>query len=1035
MALDAGSVFVTLGGRFSPAGFSAFGAATTRAKVQMEQAEAGIAASSRRSGAALGSLGAVAKGGALAGVAALTTGLYQAAKTAIDFEKSMRNVNSIAGLSEPQFKALSKSVLSLSGQTAQAPKTLAEGMYQLVSSGFDAQDSLKILKSSALAASAGLTDTETATTAVAAALNSYHLKADDAAHISDVLFQTVNRGVISFPELAHTIGTVLPFASSLHIGLNQVGASISTLTKEGIPAAEATTYLKNAMVQFLKPSDALSAAIKKTGFESGEALVKQKGFQGALNAVAATSDGTKGALQKMFPDIRASAAVFALTGKNAKTAADDLRNFRAAATAGATQKVFEEQSKSVSFQMRQLKANLSVLGVEVGTALLPSINKVVSAMSRFVGEMNSGKGAGGAFVSSLQHDFDTLLGVMTTVNDATITTLKGLNLLFKVGTLGLGPNLIPKDFIGDLQRGNDKINQFRESLRHPIALKVTANVQDAIDVINTTKGTDLKPKVVRILMSGDTTVKQKIAQIQALGFSPKAARIIAQGVPKTLGDIAAVQSALGSLPASRTVTLTTINRILNEGSSVSKTPPVKLGKKRAIGRGAGDAETALVGEGRAGELVGNQDSGWTWIDKPTVMGLAPGDYVIPTDPQYAGRALGFMLGALGIPGYAKGKKPAKKPASKKALPIPDAVTFGAVPEDDLNSQKDAAREAYQKRKDRVHDIDVDVREQRKKVAEAKGPAKRKAQRKLSDLQRDRHRYNDGGDGLASLATLRKHWQELSEQAKVLHKTNLEIDRLNTIQETDRQKMENAAKRGDATAWGIAKKDRDAVLASLRDKYGKAVALAKPGTNFAAELEGKLAGVEGEIADAAGDVFEAASPFDGGMTAAEKKHLDELKAAQSLASLTVGLDDDQAAAVATEQFLTGLLGAALSDQSRGGASVIADLADQVKQARDNVASFAAGGTGSTNSDPDLQAQLDQQRTRAETAERDAQISARALSVFQASGDLGFGPRVVVNQTNQMLHPADPQVLSTIAGSAVAGMSQQAFVTSPRTNLGL
>jgi TP901 family phage tail tape measure protein len=1029
MALDAGSVFVTLGGRFSPAGFSAFGAATTRAKVQMEQAEAGIASSSRRSTAAVGAMGAAAKGGALAGVAALGAGLYSAAKVAIDFEKSMRNVNSIAGLSEPRFKALSKSVLSLSGETAQAPKTLAEGMYQLVSSGFDADESMTILKSSAKAASAGLTDTETATTAVAAALNSYHLKADDAAKVSDILFQTVNRGVISFPELAQTIGTVLPFASSLHVGLNQVGASISTLTKEGIPAAEATTYLKNAMVQFLKPSDALAESIHKAGYESGESLVKAKGFQGALNAVAAETDGTKGALQKMFPDIRASAAVFALTGKNASTAADDLRNFRAAATTGATQKVFEEQSKSVSFQLRQLKANMSVLGVEVGTALLPSINSIVSAMSRFVGQMNSGTGAGGHFVATLRSDLDGLLGVMTTVGRALSTLLKGFNLI----------PFAPDIDVSGLDRGLDKMDKFRESLRRPFGAKVTADVQSAIDQINKVDAKGIKPKLARILASGDTTVKQKIAQIQALGFSPKAARIIATGVPQTLADVAAVRAALGSLPASKTVTLTTINRIINQGSSVSKTPPVGgLKKRRAAGRGAGGAETALVGEGRGPELVGNQDRGWTWVTQPTVMGLAAGDYVIPTDPQYSGRALGLMLGMLGVPGYAKGR-PAKKSSAKKApaskpLPIPPAIQFGSVPEDDLNNQKDHARDAYQKRKARVHDLDVAIREDRKKVAGAKGAAaKRKAREKLAADQRDRKRYADGGDGLDSLAVMRAKWQELSKQATVLHKTNQEIERLNTIQETDRAKMENAAKRGDPTAWTMAKKDRDSVLSRLKQAYALALKYARPDSNFAAELEGKLASVEGDIADQDTATFDAPSPFDdSGLTKDEKKRLDQLQANQSLAALTPELADDQAAAKATEQYLTGLLGAALSDPARGGASVIGALADQVKQARDNVASFTSGGAGgSVNDNQDVQAQIQQANARADAAERAAQVSSLALSVFQGAGDIGTAPMI---QNNYMLHPADPGVLRAIGDASVAGMSLQPYVTSTRSTVG-
>jgi TP901 family phage tail tape measure protein len=125
----------------------------------------------------LGTKSALALSGAAAGATALGVGLGVSVKMATDFEASMRNVNSIAKLSEGQFKALGDDVLALAGPTAQAPKTLADGLYELVSSGFSAKQSMKILESSAVAATAGLTDTGTATEAVAAILNAYSLPA------------------------------------------------------------------------------------------------------------------------------------------------------------------------------------------------------------------------------------------------------------------------------------------------------------------------------------------------------------------------------------------------------------------------------------------------------------------------------------------------------------------------------------------------------------------------------------------------------------------------------------------------------------------------------------------------------------------------------------------------------------------------------------------------------------------------------------------------------------------------------------------
>jgi TP901 family phage tail tape measure protein len=561
----------------------------------------------------------------------------------------------------------------------------------------------------------------------------------------------------------------------------------------------------------------------------------------------------------------------------------------------------------------------------------------------------------------------------------------------------------------------------------------------------------VRGKVVAIA-GRDISASAKIRAIVALGIPPKTARILAEAA-QAIAAISGVRNNLASLPTSKTVrvdvftTNTKLNKIVNlpaSGSSGVSSKPPKGSGVRAAGRGAIGAETALVGEGRGGELVGNPVDGWAWVAQPTIVDLKPQDSVIPDDPQYAGRALGFMFAALGVPGYAKGKKATTKAKAPRDMPIPAAVRYGAVPEDALNEERDTARESYQKRKDRVHSLDVDIREQRKKVSQAKkGKAKESARAKLQDLESARHHYKDGDGGLKSLADMRTRWEDLRKQATVLHTYNREIERLNTLQENDRTRMGTAAKKGDEKGYNAAKKARSGLLGRLRDIYAKAVGLAKPGSSFAAELEGKLATVESDIADAAGESYappdlspaeqaaqDAAERLrDTGMTDAEASYLRDLQAQQSLASLTTGLEDDKDAAGGIEAFLTGMLSAVQNDPARGGSASVRDIADQLKQARDNVASFSTAGTA-TNDNADLQAQLEQQRTRADTAERSQQISDRALSVFQGAGDIGSA-RIVINT----LHPGDSRTLAAIADASVAGMSQQGSISSPRTYLGI
>lgn len=335
----------------------------------------GTAASANATAATLGSrLAQGAKYGAI-GVAALGA---VSVKAAADFDTSMRRVNSIAQLPEKQLAKLGDRVRALSGRTAQAPETLAAGLYDLVSSGFDASESMRVLRSSAKGATAGMTDTATSTKAVAAVLNAYRLPASKARKVTDQLFNTVNYGVISFEELATNIGDTLPFASQLGVGLDQLGASIATMTKQGLSSSETMTRIRNVLQTLIKPGEDLQAALAELNV-SGEELVKKEGLQGALEALVGTTDGTKEAVAGLFPNIRALGGVLALTGKNSREAEADLRKMQD--SAGATSEALEEIKKSPGFQWEKLKTQFRNIAIDIGNFLLPALQDVMKILT------------------------------------------------------------------------------------------------------------------------------------------------------------------------------------------------------------------------------------------------------------------------------------------------------------------------------------------------------------------------------------------------------------------------------------------------------------------------------------------------------------------------------------------------------------------------------------------------------------------------------------------------------------------------------
>lgn len=320
---------------------------------------------------------------AATGITAFSGAVVEAGRQAINFDAAMRNVNSIAQLNEQQFGKLEQSVLNLAGKTAQAPQTLAQGLYDLVSSGFKGKEALTVLEASATAATAGLTDTATSVKAVAAVLNAYHRPAADAKQISDDLFQTVNLGVVSFEELAQNIGDVLPFATALHVGLKQVGAATATMTKAGVSAPETMTRIKGAMTALIKPTDQLKVVFKHLGVATGEELIRKTGsFQGALEALSKAVGGNKEAMAKLFPDIRGLGGALLLTGRNAKSAAGDLRGL--SNDTGATSTALKEQAKSLTYQWHKFKAEVSAITIRVVYKAVDWLSKAKKDVTEYV---------------------------------------------------------------------------------------------------------------------------------------------------------------------------------------------------------------------------------------------------------------------------------------------------------------------------------------------------------------------------------------------------------------------------------------------------------------------------------------------------------------------------------------------------------------------------------------------------------------------------------------------------------------------------
>ena len=238
----------------------------------------------------------------------------QLATEALEFERAfgmaMREVQTISKAVQEDMEGISEAIVDMSANGPDGAVKLAKAYYQIVSAGYDGAAGLKLLEISAMAATAGVTETAVAADGLTTVLNAWGLSADKAEGVADVMFKTVERGKTKFEELASSIAQVAPLAAANGISLEEIFAALQTITKQGIPTAQAVTQIRSAIINMTKVL--------------GDGWSNTMTFQEGLETIAKKAGGSQTALRALIPDVEAIGGILAMSGEKAKGAAEDL---------------------------------------------------------------------------------------------------------------------------------------------------------------------------------------------------------------------------------------------------------------------------------------------------------------------------------------------------------------------------------------------------------------------------------------------------------------------------------------------------------------------------------------------------------------------------------------------------------------------------------------------------------------------------------------------------------------------------------------
>jgi TP901 family phage tail tape measure protein len=312
----------------------------------------------------------------------IVAGFTLAGRAAAEFDTSMTKIVTLVGVASEQVNAWRSEVAGLAAETAQSASGLAEALFQVTSAGFRGQAAMDVLEASAKAAAFGLGETVTVADAVTSAVNAYGAENLTAARATDILTAAVREGKLEAASLAPVIGKLLPTASAMGIGFEQVAGALAVMSRTGLDASEASTSLGAILTSLLKPGAEASRVLSDAGLSMSD-LREIAAQPGGLIDVMRLLDGALGdneeALVKVIPNVRAFRGVMNVLAQDASIVDSVMGGV--ADSVGLVDKAWEQLNESPAFRLKQAVNELKVAGTDLGAEVLPALADVAQAVA------------------------------------------------------------------------------------------------------------------------------------------------------------------------------------------------------------------------------------------------------------------------------------------------------------------------------------------------------------------------------------------------------------------------------------------------------------------------------------------------------------------------------------------------------------------------------------------------------------------------------------------------------------------------------
>ncbi|AGK61517.1 phage tail tape measure protein, TP901 family, core region [Archaeoglobus sulfaticallidus PM70-1] len=348
-----------------------------------------------------------------AAIAPVALALGHAVRTGAEFEQAMKNVQSVMGASEEDFKRLTEFAKRLGETTVFSASQAAEGLYFLASAGYKVDEAISAMEPILQFAAATQSDLASATELVVSTLNAFEMDASEASRVANVFAAAISNSQLTMERLAVAMPYISGLAKSLGISLEETTATIGLLVSSGIRAESAGRLLASSLGSLMNPTDKAQEVLEKYGLTLDDVnpkmhslaelvdILKEKNIS-AADVIKIFGDEGARVWLKLIPmggeKIREMEQSITGTSKATEMAAIQLDSFQGlirlvkSELEGIEIAVFDELKNDLTRLVRAFKDALPTIkefAISFTRGILPAIEGVLKAGKDFMQWFNS----------------------------------------------------------------------------------------------------------------------------------------------------------------------------------------------------------------------------------------------------------------------------------------------------------------------------------------------------------------------------------------------------------------------------------------------------------------------------------------------------------------------------------------------------------------------------------------------------------------------------------------------------------------------